>query len=339
MSNQNAVLITGASGFIGSAVARAARQRGFKVRVLVRPSSPRQNLAGLNAEVFEGDMRDQTSVSRALAGAQYLFHLAADYRLWARDPGEIERNNLEGTGTVMRAALQQRVERVVYTSSVATLRVKRQTTAATEDAPLAGNEAIGTYKRSKVLAERLVERMVAEDNLPAIIVNPSTVIGAHDVRPTPTGRVIIEAANGKMPAFVDTGLNLVDVEDVACGHLLALDHGRIGERYILGGDNVTLEQMLGEIASLTGRRPPRVKLPLWPLFPLAHAAEAVAQLTGKEPFVTVDGLKMAKNRMFFSSAKARRELGYRPTPHLAALRAALDWFSDQGYMKSHTKEP
>src|SRR5271165_7021582 len=333
MSNQDAVLITGASGFIGSAVARVARQRGFKVRVLVRPSSPRQNLAGLNAEVFEGDMRDQASVSRALVGAHYLFHLAADYRLWARDPGEIERNNLEGTGAVMRAALQQRVERVVYTSSVATLRVKRQTTAATEDAPLASNEAIGTYKRSKVLAERLVERMVAEDSLPAIIVNPSTAIGAHDVRPTPTGRVIIEAANGKMLAFVDTGLNLVDVEDVARGHLLALDHGRIGERYILGGDNVTLEQMLGEIASLTGRRPPRVKLPLWPLFPLAYATEAVARLTGKEPFVTVDGLKMAKNRMFFSSAKARRELGYHPTSHLAALRAALDWFSDQGYLK------
>jgi dihydroflavonol-4-reductase len=153
------------------------------------------------------------------------------------------------------------------------------------------------------------------------------------VRPTPTGRVIIEAATGKMPAFVDTGLNLVDVEDVALGHLLALDHGRIGERYILGGDNITLQQMLGEIASLTGRRPPRVKLPLWPLFPLAHAAEAVAQLTGKEPFVTVDGLKMAKNRMFFSAAKARRELGYRPTPHLGALRAALDWFSGEGYLK------
>ncbi len=333
MSNQDSVLITGASGFIGSAVARAARQRGFKVRVLVRPSSPRQNLAGLNAEVFEGDMRDQASVSRALVGAHYLFHLAADYRLWARDSGEIERNNLEGTGAVMRAALQQRVERVVYTSSVATLRVKRQITATTEDAPLASNEAIGTYKRSKVLAERLVERMVAEDSLPAIIVNPSTAIGAHDVRPTPTGRVIIEAATGKMPAFVDTGLNLVDVEDVARGHLLALDHGRIGERYILGGDNVTLEQMLGEIASLTGQRPPRVKLPLWPLFPLAHATEAVARLTGKEPFVTVDGLKMAKNRMFFSSAKARRELGYHPTSHLAALRAALDWFSDQGYLK------
>ena len=333
MSKQDAVLITGASGFVGSAVARAARQRGFQVRALVRPSSPRQNLAGLNAEVFEGDIRDQAAASRALVGARYLFHVAADYRLWARDPAQIERNNLEGTGAVMRAALQQRVERVVYTSSVATLRVKGQTTAATEDAPQASNEAIGAYERSKVLAERFVERMVAEDNLPAIIVNPSTVIGARDVRPSPTGRFIIQAAKAKMPAFVDTGLNLVDVEDVARGHLLALDHGRIGERYILGGDNLTLEQILGEIASLTGRRPPRVKLPWWPLFPIAHAAEAMAQLTGKEPFLTVDGLNMSKNRMFFSSAKAERELGYCPTPHLGALRAALDWFSSEGYLK------
>jgi dihydroflavonol-4-reductase len=333
MSNQDAVLITGAAGFVGSAVARAARQRGFKVRVLVRPSSPRRNLTGLNAEVFEGDMRDEASVNRALAGARYLFHLAADYRLWSRDPGKVERNNLEGTTAVMRAALRQRVERVVYTSSVATLRVDSETTAATEDAPLASHEATGAYKRSKVLAEGLVVRMVAQDKLPAIIVNPSTPVGAHDVRPTPTGRIIIEAATGKMPAFVDTGLNLVNVEDVALGHLLALDHGRIGERYILGGDNITLQQILAEIASLTGRRPPSVKLPLWPLFPLAHAAEAMAQLTGKEPFVTVVGLKMAKNRMFFSSAKATRELGYRPTPHLGALRAALDWFSGEGYLK------
>lgn len=333
MATQDRVLITGASGFVGSAVARAAQQRGYQVRVLVRASSPRRNLAGLDAEVVEGDMRDQASVSRALEGVRYLFHVAADYRLWARDPGEIERNNLEGTGAVMRAALEQGVERVVYTSSVATLRVDGQTTAATEDAPLAGHEAIGAYKRSKVLAERLVEQMIAEAGLPAVIVNPSTPIGAQDVRPTPTGRIIIEAATGKMPAFVDTGLNLVNVEDVALGHLLALDHGRIGERYILGGDNVTLQQLLGEIAALAGRRAPKVKLPLWPLYPLARAAEAVAQLTGKEPFVTVDGLKMSKNRMFFSSAKAERELGYRPGPHQAALRAALDWFGREGYLK------
>jgi dihydroflavonol-4-reductase len=333
MSTQDRVLITGASGFVGSAVARAAQQRGCRVRVLIRPSSPRRNLAGLDAEVIEGDMREQTCVSRALEGVRFLFHVAADYRLWARDPGEIERNNVEGTGTVMRAALARQVERVVYTSSVATLRVDSQTIAATEDRPLAAHEAIGAYKRSKVLAERLVEQMVVRDGLQAVIVNPTTPIGIQDMRPTPTGRIIIEAASGKMPAFVDTGLNLVNVEDVALGHLLALERGQIGERYILGGDNVTLQHLLGEIAAMTGRRAPSIKLPLWPLYPLARAAGVVARLTGKEPFVTVDGLNMSKNRMFFSSAKAECELGYRPGPHLPALRAALDWFGREGYLK------
>lgn len=333
MATQDRVLVTGASGFVGSAVARAAQQRGYQVRVLIRAGSPRCNLAGLDAEAVEGDMRDEAAVGRALEGVRYLFHVAADYRLWARDPGEIERNNLMGTGAVMRAALAKQVERVVYTSSVATLRVDSQTTAASEVGPLAAHEAIGAYKRSKVLAERLVEQMVARDGLQAVIVNPSTPIGIGDVRPTPTGRMIIEAATGKMPAFVDTGLNLVNVEDVAFGHLLALDHGRIGERYILGGDNVSLQHLLGEIASMSGRPAPKVKLPLWPLYPLARAAEAIAQLTGKEPFMTVDGLKMSKNRMFFSSAKAERELSYRPGPHLPALRAALDWFGHEGYLK------
>jgi dihydroflavonol-4-reductase len=327
------ILITGASGFVGSALARAAQQRGFRVRVLVRSSSPRSNLAGLDAELAEGDMRDQDSVSRALDGVRYLFHVAADYRLWSRHPEEIVRNNVDGTGAVMRAALAQRVERVVYTSSVATLRVDSRTTAATEDDQLAAHEAIGAYKRSKVLAERLVEQMIAAQGLQAVIVNPSTPIGMRDVRPTPTGRIIIEAATGKMPAFVDTGLNLVNVDDVAQGHLLALEHGRIGERYILGGDNLSLQQLLGEIAALTGRRAPTMKLPLWPLYPLAHAAEAVARMTGREPFMTVDGLHMSKNRMFFSSAKAGKELGYRPGPHLPALRAALDWFRSEGYLR------
>jgi dihydroflavonol-4-reductase len=326
------VLITGASGFVGSALARAACQRGYRVRVLVRSGSPRRNLAGLDAELVEGDMRDQACVSRALDGVRYLFHVAADYRLWARDPGEIERNNVQGTGAVMRAALASRVERVVYTSSVATLRVDSRTVAATEDQPLAAHEAIGAYKRSKVLAERLVEQMVARDGLAAVIVNPSTPVGARDVRPTPTGRIIVEAAAGRIPAFVETGLNVVDVDDVALGHLLALEHGRVGQRYILGGQNVTLQCLLGDIAELTGRRAPRIKLPAWPLYPLAHAAEALARVNGREPFLTVDGLRMSRNRMFFSSDKAQRELGYRPGPYQSALRAALAWFAQAGYL-------
>jgi dihydroflavonol-4-reductase len=327
------ILVTGASGFIGSAVARTALQRGYAVRALLRAGSSRRNLAGVDAEIVEGDMRDQAAVERALDGARFLFHVAADYRLWARDPGEIERNNEQGTRAVMAAALRCGVERVVYTSSVATLHTDSVTVAATEDEPLAAGDAIGAYKRSKVLAERLVEAMVAQDGLPAVIVNPSTPVGAHDARPTPTGRIIIEAASGRMPAFVDTGLNVVDVEDVALGHFLALERGRIGERYILGGDNISLQQLLGEIALLTGRRAPRFRLPLAPLYPFAHAAEAIARYTGKEPFMTVDGLRMSKNRMFFSSAKAQRELGYAPGPHLPALRAALDWFGCEGYLR------
>lgn len=332
MASQDRVLVTGASGFIGSAVASALQERGFRLRLLVRGTSPRRNLAGLSAEIVEGDLRDEASVARALDGVRHVFHVAADYRLWARDPGAIERTNVEGTRNVMRAALQRGVERIVYTSSVATLRVDAQTVAATEDEPLAAAQAIGAYKRSKVLAERLVEQMVEREGLPAVIVNPSTPIGARDVRPTPTGRIIVEAARGRMPAFVETGLNVVDVEDVALGHVLALERGRVGERYILGGDNLSLRELLGEIAGLTGRRAPRVQLPVAPLFPLARAAEAVARITGREPFLTTDGLKMSCNRMHFSSAKAQRELGYAPRAHQHGLQAALDWFAREGYL-------
>ena len=313
MAGGDLVLVTGAAGFVGAAVARAALEQGYAVRALVRASSPRRNLAGLSAEVVAGDMRDAAAVGRALAGVRFLLHVAADYRLWAPDPGEVMRNNLEGTATVMRAALAAGVERAVVTSSVATLRVGPTTAAATEDEPLA-------------------ERMVAQEGLPAVIVNPSTPVGARDVRPTPTGRIIVEAARGRMPAFVETGLNVVDVEDVARGHLLALTRGRVGERYILGGQNVMLRVLLGEIAQLVGRRPPRVRLPAAPLVPLAHAAEALARLRGREPLLTVDGLKMSRNRMFFSSDKAGRELGYRPGPYVAGVRAAVAWFGREGYL-------
>lgn len=332
MAGQDRILITGAAGFIGSAVARAALAQGYRARLLVRATSPRANLDGLDAEIVQADVRDQAAVGRALDGVACLLHVAADYRLWARDPDEIVRNNVEGTRAVMRAALAAGVERVVYTSSVATLRVGPDTVAAHEDEPATAAEAIGAYKRSKILAERLVERMVAEEGLSAVIVNPSTPVGARDVRPTPTGRIIVEAARGRMPAFVETGLNVVDVDDVAQGHLLALARGRIGQRYILGGSNLMLRDLLAEIAGLAGRPAPRVRLPVAPLIPLAHAAEGLARLSGREPFLTVDGLRMSRNRMFFSSARAERELGYRPRAHGAALRAALDWFGGAGYL-------
>jgi dihydroflavonol-4-reductase len=332
VAGRDLVLVTGAAGFVGAAVARAALARGYAVRALVRASSPRRNLAGLEAELVEGDLRDTAAVGRALAGARFLLHVAADYRLWAREPGEIVRNNLDGTRVVMRAALAAGVERVVVTSSVATLRVGPSTVAATEDEPLAEHDAIGAYKRSKVAAERLVGRMVAQDGLPAVIVNPSTPVGARDLRPTPTGRIVVEAARGRMPAFVETGLNVVDVEDVARGHLLALECGRVGERYILGGQNVMLRDLLAEIAQAAGRAPPRLRLPAAPLVPLAYAAEALARLRGREPFLTVDGLRMSRNRMFYSSAKAERELGYRPGPYGAGVREAVAWFGREGYL-------
>jgi dihydroflavonol-4-reductase len=336
MALQEKVLITGAAGFIGSAVARAALARGHGVRLLVRASSPRANVDALRAagaEIVEADMRDEAAVERALAGMHGLLHVAADYRLWARDPEDIVRNNLDGAGAVMRAAVKAGVERVVYTSSVATLKVGPDTVAASEDGPARAEEAIGAYKRSKIVAERLVERMILEEGLPAVIVNPSTPIGAHDLRPTPTGRIIVEAACGRMPAFVETGLNVVDVDDVAQGHLLALARGRIGERYILGGENLMLRALLGEIAALTGRSAPRVRLPVAPLIPLAYGAQALARLNGREPFLTVDGLRMSRNRMFFTSAKAERELGYRPRGYQQALRSALDWFAQAGYLR------
>ncbi|WP_059411492.1 hopanoid-associated sugar epimerase [Cupriavidus basilensis] len=333
MTSGDYVLVTGASGFLGSAVARQALARGFRVRAMVRAQSPRRNLDGLPVEIVEGDMRDARAMEAALQGVRYLFHVAADYRLWAPDPEEIVRTNVAGTEAVMGAAQACRVERIVYTSSVATLRVAGATAPVNEDAPMSGHEAIGAYKRSKVLAERVVEGMVARDGLPAVIVNPSTPIGPRDVRPTPTGRIIVEAASGKIPAFVDTGLNLVHVDDVAEGHMLALERGATGERYILGGQDVTLQQMLADLAAMIGRRPPTIKLPRWPLYPLAYAAEAVARVTGKEPFLTADGLSMSKYQMFFSSDKARRVLGYQSRPYQEALREALEWFRAAGYLR------
>ena len=326
----DAVLVTGASGFVGAAVARKALEHGFKVRVLMRPTASRANIAGLAVDVAAGDMRDLPSMRAALKGVRYLFHVAADYRLWARNPSEIARNNLEGARATMQAALQEGVERVVYTSSVAALKPKKRE-AADETSRHTEQSAIGVYKKSKLLAEREVERMIAEERLPAVIVAPSTPIGPRDIKPTPTGRIIVEAATGRMPAFVDTGLNLVHVDDVAEGHFLALERGRIGENYILGGADVSLATMLADIAALAGRKPPTIKLPLAPLFPLAFAAEQMARITGKEPFLTADALRMSRHRMYFSSAKARRELGYATRPYREGLKDAYAWFKANGY--------
>ena len=330
-SGADLTLVTGASGFVGSAVARALQARGTPLRLLVRASSSRKNLEGLDAEVVIGDMADASAMAAAMHGVRHLFHVAADYRLWARDPEEIVRNNLSGTHAVLGAALNAGVERVVYTSSVATLGFRDDGAPSDETLPLAPAEAVGAYKRSKVIAEREVQRMAA-DGLAVVIVSPSTPIGPRDVKPTPTGRIIVEAAAGRMPAFLDTGLNLVHVDDVAQGHLLALDKGRQGENYILGGQDVSLGRMLADIAALVGRKAPTVSLPHAPLYPLAIATEALAYLTGKEPFLTRDALKMSRHRMFFSSTKAERELGYAARPYTEGLSDALEWFRRAGYV-------
>ena len=325
------VLVTGASGFVGSAIASAFRARATPVRVLVRPTSPRTNIDAAD-QVVVGDLLDRASVATALKGVRYLVHAAADYRLWAPSPDDILRANVEGTRTVMEEALRAGVERIVYTSSVATFDL-RGGGISDETRLLPAEAAVGAYKRSKVLAELLVTDMVAKQGLPAVIVNPSTPIGPRDVRPTPTGRIIIEAASGRMPAFVDTGLNFVHVDDVAAGHLAALERGRIGERYILGGENITLRQLLADIAALVGRRPPLVRLPRASLYPVAYVAEALARLTGRAPFATVDGLHLARYTMHFDDSKARRELGHTSRPYRDALIEAIEWFIGSGYMK------
>jgi len=326
------VLVTGATGFLGSAVAQALVTRGVTVRALARPSSPRANLAQLNCEVVAGDLTDRPSLATAMQGVRYLFHVAADYRFWARDPSVILRANVEGTRNLMQEALAAGVERIVHTSSVATFKLAGATGPVDETAPLNPEEAIGVYKRSKTLAERTVEDMIAREKLPAVIVNPTTPIGPRDIRPTPTGRILLDAARGKIPAFVDTGLNFAHVDDIAEGHLLAFERGKIGERYILGGENVLLRNLLATVANAVGRRAPRIRLPRVPIYPLAYGAQAFAHITGKEPLLTVDGLRMSRYHMFFTSAKAERELGYRSRPYQEGVIDALAWFRKAGYL-------
>ena len=325
-------LITGATGFVGSAVVRRLIDAGHQVRALTRADSDRRNLDGLGLEVVTGDLRDPASLARAVAGCSALFHVAADYRLWAPDPDELYRSNVAGTRDLMVAAAGAGVERIVYTSSVATLGFNADGAPADETTPVRLDDMIGDYKRSKFLAEEEVRRLVAEDGLPAVIVNPSTPAGPRDARPTPTGRLIVEAAAGRMPAYVDTGLNIVHVDDVAKGHLLAYERGAAGERYVLGGDDMTLAEILGEIARLTGRAPPRIKLPHGLILPFAHAAEAWARLSGREPFATADGIRIARKTMYFSSAKAKARLGYAPRPAAEALADAVAWYRDNGYL-------
>ncbi|HTV46060.1 MAG TPA: hopanoid-associated sugar epimerase [Stellaceae bacterium] len=325
-------LVTGATGFVGSAVARLLLQQGHRVRALVRPAADRRNLGGLDLDIATGSMEDAASLAAAVRGCRYLFHVAADYRLWVPDPAAMYRTNVDGTRELMTAALAAGVERIVHTSSVATLGLIPGGSA-DEDTPARFEDMIGPYKRSKYRAEEAVRELVAERGLPAVIVNPSTPVGPRDLKPTPTGRLIVEAARGHMPGFVDTGLNIVHVDDVAAGHLAAAATGRIGERYILGSENLTLAEILGEVARVTGRRAPRMQVPHAMAAVAAVLAETAARVSGREPLTTRDGVRMAKKKMYFSSAKASRELGYRPRPARLAIGDAVGWFEANGYLK------
>jgi dihydroflavonol-4-reductase len=324
------VLLTGATGFVGSAVARALAARGSDLRLLVRAGGDRRNLDGVPATLVEGDLRDPPSLTRAVAGCRFLFHVAADYRIWVPDPDSMLRANVAGTEALMRAAVAAGVERIVYCSSVAALGLTRDGTPADETTPVSEASVVGIYKKSKYRAEQAVLRLVREEGLAAVIVNPAGPVGPRDVKPTPTGRMIADAAAGRMPAYLETGLDIVHVDDVARGHLLALDRGRIGERYILGGENLLLREILSLVDQVCGRRRRRLELQRAWLWPLALGAEVYARATGREPIVTRDHLRMARKKMFFSHAKAAAELGYAPRPAREAIADAVAWFRSVG---------
>ena len=324
-------LVTGATGFVGAAVARALSAAGWQVRVLARSGSNRANLRLLALEIIEGDLADVGSLEPALVGCDALFHVAADYRLGARDPSQLYLTNVDGTRNILSAARTAGVARIVYTSSVATIGIPADGSPGNESTAVSLGNMIGHYKRSKYLAEEAV-REAAAAGTSVVIVNPSTPVGPGDIKPTPTGQLVLDAAAGRMPAYVDTGLNIVHVDDVAAGHLLAHERGKVGERYILGGEDMTLQTMLAQIARLVGRKPPRIRLPYAAVLPIAYLAEGFAAVTGRSGRVTLEGVRMSRKHMFFSSGKAVSELGYRWRPPLEAFADAVKWFREQGQL-------
>ena len=324
-------LVTGANGFLGSAVMRELLNEGHEVRVLVRPGSDRRNLEGLPVEITEGDLRDQDSLKRAVRGADTLFHVAADYRLWIPDPDSMYATNVTGTQNLVMAAAEAGMLRIVYTSSVATLGINADGTPADENTPSSLATMVGHYKRSKFLAEQAVQHLTEVHQLPLVIVNPSTPIGPRDVKPTPTGRIVLDTLRGRMPAYVNTGLNVAHVDDVAKGHILAYKSGKPGQRYILGGENMSLFQILQTIDEITSTATRRLRLPHQAIIPVAWIMERLADFTGIEPRATVDSVRMARKMMFFSSNRAEQELGYHYRPARVALQDAINWFIDNNY--------
>lgn len=326
-------LVTGATGFVGSAVARVLAARGHELRLLVRQSSDRRNLAELKAEVVTGDLTDAASLRRAAAGCRYVVHVAADYRVWVPNPDAMLRANVDGAVAMVRAAADAGAERIVHCSSVAALGQIGDGTPADEATPTNEADFVGIYKRSKYLAERAVLELAERDSLPVVVVNPAAPVGPRDIKPTPTGKMILDAAAGRMPAYIDTGLNIVHVDDVAEGHVLALEKGTIGQRYVLGGENMALKDILRLVADVVHRRPPFIRLPEAVVWPAALVMEKLADITGIAPMMTRDHLKMARKKMYFSSAKAKAELGYAPRPVRSAVEDAVSWFRANGMLR------
>jgi dihydroflavonol-4-reductase len=325
-------LVTGATGFVGSAVARTLAARGHALRLMTRASSDRRNLAGLEADVVTGDLTDPDSLRRAAAGCRFVVHVAADYRFWVPDPDAMMRANVDGALAMVRAAADAGAERIVHTSSVAALGQIGDGTPADEATPTDETDFVGIYKRSKYQAEKAVLDLARRDGLPVVVVNPAAPVGPRDIKPTPTGKMILDAAAGRVPAYIDTGLNIVHVDDVAEGHVLALEKGSVGERYVLGGENMLLKDILGLVANVVHRRPPSVRLPEAVVWPAALIMEKLAGITGITPMMTRDHLKMARKKMFYSSAKATLELGYSPRPVRLAVEDAVAWFRTNGML-------
>ncbi len=324
-------LITGANGFVGSSVLRELLNKGINIRALVRPGSDRRNFDGLDIEIFEGDLLDVNSLKKAVIGCGHLYHVAADYRLWIPDPESMYKTNVDGTRELVLAASETGMDKIVYTSSVATLGINKDGTPSDETTPSSVEDMIGHYKRSKFLAEQEVKKLITEKQCPVTIVNPSTPVGPRDIKPTPTGRIVLDTIRKRMPAYVDTGLNIVHVDDVAKGHLLAMEKGIAGERYILGGDNMTLASILEYICVSEDLTPPKIKLPHNLIIPIAWFMERIADITHKEPRATVESVRMSKKLMFFSSEKAKKELGYQSRPGVEGLKDAIDWFNKENY--------
>ena len=325
------VFVTGATGFIGASLVRVLLSEGYTVKALVRPDSDRRNLAGLELELCVGDLRDRETLVKGLEGCDTLYHAAADYRLWARKPADMYEINVGGTRNILEAALQCNLSRVVYTSSVGTLGNPGNGTPGNETTPVTLADMVGHYKKSKFLAEREAESFI-ERGVPLVIVNPSTPVGALDIKPTPTGKIIVDFLNRRMPAYLDTGLNIIDVEDCARGHLLAAQRGRVGEKYVLGNENLTLRGIFAMLAEITGLPAPKVRLPYTPILLAAYVNEACSFLTGKEPLIPLAGVQMARKFMFFDSSKAVRDLGLPQSSVMDALRKAVNWFRCNGYV-------